>query len=125
LKSKLLNITLILTSLVGYLEWGKNSHIFLFQAEAQILATLFTNPSSVIHPLILLPIIAQLLLVITLFQKQTNKVLTYWGIAGLSILLGFMFIIGLLKLNFSILCSTLPFHLTVVVTIYHFKKVSL
>ncbi len=32
MKSKILNFFLIITSLLGYLEWGGNSHSFLFQA---------------------------------------------------------------------------------------------
>jgi hypothetical protein len=37
-KSKFFNLLLILTSLLGYLEWGKGHQMFLFQAEAEIFA---------------------------------------------------------------------------------------
>lgn len=70
MKAKILNLLLILTSLIGYLEWGKDASVFFFQAEAQILSKLFTDTQSVLHPLILLPLAGQLLLLITLFQKN-------------------------------------------------------
>lgn len=119
MKLKILNFLLILTSLIGYLEWGGDNHIFLFQGEAEILYRLFTNPVSVIHPFILIPLIGQMLLLITLFQKSPNKKLTYVSIAGLGLLLGFMFLIGLISFNFNILLSTIPFLIVVVLTIRH------
>lgn len=122
MQNKFFNALLILTSLIGYLEWGGNNHIFLFQAEAKILESLFTNPASVLHPFTILPLIAQVLLAITLFQKQPNKFLTYAGIVGLSLLLLLMFIIGLMTLNYTIICFTLPFLLTAGITIYYSKK---
>jgi hypothetical protein len=39
---------LLLTSLIGYLDWGGNNSTFLFQAEADVLSKLFTEPGSVI-----------------------------------------------------------------------------
>ena len=50
MKSKLLNALLIVTSLFGYMEWGGGNHLFLFQAEGQVLAKMFTDPMSVLHP---------------------------------------------------------------------------
>lgn len=73
MKPKILNALLIVTSLLGYLEWSGDSYTFLFQAEAEILHKLFTNPSSVVHPFILLPLIGQILLLITLFQNHQVK----------------------------------------------------
>jgi len=122
MKSKILNILLIVTSLIGYLEWSGNNQMFLFQGEAEIIYKLFTNPASVIHPFILLPLIAQILLLITLFQKSPSRILTYISIAGLGLLLGFMFIIGLISLNFKILLSTIPFLIVAILTIRNQKK---
>ena len=121
MKLKILNFLLIITSLIGYLEWGGDNHIFLFQGEAEIVYKLFTNPGSVMHPFILLPLIAQILLLITLFQKSPGKKLTYISIAGLGLLLIFMFIIGLISFNFKILLSTIPFLIVVVLTIRHLR----
>ncbi|MFZ1457935.1 MAG: hypothetical protein WAT46_17960 [Saprospiraceae bacterium] len=122
MKPKILNALLIVTSLLGYLEWSGDSHTFLFQAEAEILYKLFTNPSSVVHPFILLPLIGQILLLITLFQKSPSKILTYVSIAGLGLLLGFMFIIGLISLNYKIIISTISFLVVAVLTIINLRK---
>jgi hypothetical protein len=122
MKSKILNILLIITSLIGYLEWGGDNHVFLFQGETEIIIKLFTNPASVIHPFILLPLVGQILLLITLFQKSPGKMLTYFSITSLGLLLGFMFVIGLLSMNFKIVLSTIPFMITAVLTIRNFRE---
>lgn len=123
MKSKILNSLLILTSLLGYLEWSGNSHSFLFQAEAEILSKLFTDPTSIIHPFTILPIVGQLILFFTLFQKTPNKTLTYIGIGCLGILLGFMFVIGLISLNHKIIISTIPFLVISFMAIRYYGKI--
>lgn len=117
MKIKWLNIGLILTSLLGYLEWGGGNSIFLVQAEWEIVLKLFTDPMSVIHPFVLLPLIGQLLLVLTLFQNRPGKRLTYWGMAGIGILLVLMFFIGLIGINLKVVLSTLPFLLLSIYTL--------
>ena len=60
MKSKILNLLLIVTSLLGYLEWGGGNASFLFQAEGEVLSKMWSEPSSVLHPFIVFPILAQL-----------------------------------------------------------------
>jgi hypothetical protein len=120
-KAKILNALLIFTSLMGYLEWGKDNRVFLFQAEGQILLKLLNEPVAVAHPFTMLPMLGQLLLLITLFQKSAGKILTYAGMTGIGILLAFMFVIGLVSLNWKILVSTLPFLLIAFLTLRHFR----
>ena len=122
MKSKLLNLLLILTSLFGYLEWGGGNHRFLFQAEGELLSKLFSDPASVLHPLTMLPFVGQLLLLITLLQKKPSKILTYTGLAGLAILLVFMLFVGVISLNFKIIGSVLPFIIVGVLTVLHHRK---
>ena len=122
MKPKILNALLILTSLVGYLEWGQGYHSFLFEAEWEVLAKLFTNPAEAAHPFTLIPLAGQVLLVFTLFQKVPSRVLTIISIASLGLLLGFMFIIGLMSLNVKIALSTLPFVLVSIYTIRQLRK---
>lgn len=114
MKVKVLNALVVTTSLFGYLEWGKDNHMFLFQAEAEILRKLVSDPQAVIHPFTLLPLFGQIVLLITLFQKKPSRFLTIAGIAGIGLLLGLMFVIGLLSLNLKIIISTLPFLITAV-----------
>lgn len=109
MKSKLLNLLLVITSLFGYLAWGTDQHSFLFQAEAEVLRKLIHDPASAAHPFTLIPLFGQLLLLITLFQKQVSKRLTYIGLACIGLLLLLIFIIGLMGLNVKIIASILPF----------------
>jgi hypothetical protein len=122
MKSKILNFLLIITSLFGYLEWGENNHSFLFQAEVEIFSKIFTDPFSVIHPFTILPLIGQTILIITLFQKSPNKTFSYIGIGSLGILLVFMFVIGLINLNFKIIFSTIPFIIISILAIKHYRS---
>ncbi|MBK6351846.1 MAG: hypothetical protein KA251_02255 [Saprospiraceae bacterium] len=125
MKSKILNLLLIVTSLFGYLEWGGNNSILLFQAEADIISKLFTDPTSVIHPFILLPLVGQILLLVSVFQNKPSHLLTYIGIACLALLLGFMFVIGILSLNYKIIFSTLPFLVVAGTAIFHYRKIKM
>ncbi len=109
MKGKLLNFLLIVTSLFGYLEWGTNMHTFLFQAEGEILSKLTADPMSVLHPLTVLPMLGQIGLLVTLFQKQPGRILTYCCIGSMGILFLLMFAIGVMSFNLKIIASTLPF----------------
>lgn len=122
MKSKVFNFLLLLSSLLGFLEWGGGNQIFLFQAEAEILRKLFTAPMSVLHPFTVLPLIGQVLLLITLFQKQPSKRLTFISIGALSLLLGFMFLIGLISLNIKVLISTLPFLIVAFFAVRYYRS---
>lgn len=124
-KAKLLNLLLIITSLFGYLEWGQHNTSFLFQIEYEVLRNLFNDPKSVVHPFTILPLFGQVLLLITLFLKEPNKILTYVGIGCLGLLLGLMFFIGILGINYKILISTLPFILTSIIAVRNYRQKSI
>lgn len=119
---KFLNILIVLSSLIGYLEWGTHNHSFLFQAEIEILSKIFSDPVSIIHPFTLLPLAGQIILLIPLFQKRETKFLSYAGIACLSLLFVFMLFIGLFSANAKILLSTLPFFITSAMRIFFLRK---
>lgn len=121
MKSKLLNLGLILSSLVGYLEWGGNNRMFLFQGELEVIAKLFTDFGATAHPFTLLPLLGQVLLAVTLLQKSPSRMLTFFGMAGVGLLLAFMFIIGVLGLNFKIALSVAPFLTLAFVTVQHHR----
>jgi hypothetical protein len=109
MKPKILNFLLILFSLIPYLEWGKYNNSYLYKAELEIFTKLFTDPMSVIHPFTLLPMLGQVLLLVTLLNKQVNKNLTYIGITGIGLLVSLIFFIGIITLSFKIIIFSLPF----------------
>jgi hypothetical protein len=123
MKSKIYNSLLILFSLIGYLEWGKTNHSFLYQVEIEMLSKLMTDPRSIIHPLTILPLIGQILLLATLFQKKPNKTWTYIGIGCIGLLLILMFLIGLISLNYKITLSTIPFIVFSILTIKQYRNI--
>lgn len=73
MKRKFLNLLLIVTSPFGYLEWGSENSMFLFQGEWEVLVKLFQDPVAAAHPFTLMPLLGQILLLITLFQKGTEQ----------------------------------------------------
>lgn len=122
MKSKVLIALLIITSLFGYLEWGRGQHSFLLEAEWDVFKRIFTDPLSVAHPLIFIPLVGQIILFITLFKRAPNKLLIYLGTVCIGILLGLMFIIGVIDLNIKIIASTLPFLITSFYMIRYVRK---
>lgn len=122
MKIKTLTLLLIITSLFCYLSWGGNHHAFLFQAEADILAKLLSKPKEVLHPFVLIPFAGQLLLLISLFYKKPIWILINIGMTCLALLSVFMFAIGLMSLNYKILCTTLPFLIVVMLVIIEYRK---
>lgn len=124
LRTKLLNIFLLFASLLGYLEWGKDKHTFLFVVEKDLLCKLFTDTASVAHPFVLLPLLGQLFLSITIFQKKPSLVLTYIGILSLGLLLVFIFLIGVFSVNIKMIVCSLPFIIISIITIRLRKEMS-
>lgn len=120
---KALNLILLVTSLFAYLEWGGGNHTFLFQAEMEVMKLLFSKPGSAVHPFTVIPMLGQLILLFTLFQKQPGKWLTYTGLGCIGLLLLFIFIIGIMGLNYKIILSATPFIITAIITIrVHSRK---
>src|SRR6185436_12672127 len=107
--------------MLGYLEWGQDNSMFLFQGEVEILRRLFSDPLSVAHPLVLLPMAGQLILLMTLIPGVPRRMLTYIGNACLGLLLGFICFIGVISLKFG---STLPFLFTAVYAIRHYRRIA-
>lgn len=122
MKAKILNLLLILSSFVGYLEWGKNGKMFLLQGELDVIPKLFSDPGSVLHPFIILPLLGQIFLVFTLFQNNPSKVLTYIGIGCIALLLLLVTFISVIDLNYKMFLSTIPFIVTSVLTVIHNRR---
>src|ERR1035441_5347881 len=106
---RLINICLLLTFLIGYLEWGKNHSVFIFQIEAEIFLKGKNDFKSILHPLIVIPFLGQIVILCTIFQQKVSRILSLLGLACLSTLMLLLFVIGLLTLNIKIAGSSLPF----------------
>lgn len=117
MRLKLLNLGLLLSSFFGYVEWGGGNSMFLFQGEMEVVRKLITEPISAAHPFTLIPLAGQLALLITLLQKVASRWLTIAGIAGLGLLLLFIFLIGILGSNLKMVLSVIPFILLAIFTV--------
>ena len=122
MKQKIINLLLIFSSLLGYLEWGGNNHLFLMQAEGELLRKMCSNPISVIHPFTLMPFSGQIILAITLLQKAPSKMLTFIGIGCIIFLFLLMLFIGISTKKFKIFFSTIPFIFFSVLTIVRYRN---
>lgn len=120
---KLLNAALLLTSLIGYLEWGGGNSEFLFQIEYDLIFGALKDPNNFKHPFVLLPMLGQALILITLFQKTPGRTLTLIGLACMSLLMLFILLSGVLGMNVRVVLSTLPFVITgIFVVRAHWKR---
>ncbi|MCH2199640.1 MAG: hypothetical protein MK081_12745 [Flavobacteriales bacterium] len=120
-----LNLLLVLSSFIGYLEWGDGNSQLLIQMEGEILRELTSDPASILHPLIILPMIGQGVLLFTLRQTQPNKWLTLLGIVCIGALMVIILIAGIAGQRGMIILSTVLFLTIAIFTIYqHFLKVT-
>lgn len=106
---RLVNLFLLLSFQFGYLEWGRDRHMFVYQVEAELFSKACSGPESFLHPFIIVPLCGQVLLLVTLFQRRPGRILSLAGLTCLSLLMILLLFIGLLSLNYRILLSVLPF----------------
>lgn len=110
---------LILTSLFGYTEWGKGYHAFVFQMEYFLLSPKGMNAENYQHPLVLIPLAGQLLLIAALlFQKLPNWITTA-GMIAIGIFLWLLLFIGVIDLNPRITAAALPYLICCGLWIYY------
>lgn len=119
---KTFNFLLIITSLFGYTEWGQNHHAFIFEMEQELLVHFISKMGAFSHPLILIPLMGQLLLIVTLFQKEPYKKLTFIGLGCLSLIILMFLLVGILSINFKIIGSTIPFIVVAILTVRSYLK---
>ena len=114
---KIKTLLLLISSLFVYLSWGPCNEAFLVQIEIDVLKKLLSDPVAALHPFTIIPLLGQLVLVITFIQKTPSNLLMKTGISYLFFLIGFVFIVGLLSLRLPIIISTLPFILLAFITL--------
>lgn len=115
---RVINLLILLTSLLGYLEWGNGQSAFLVEVEWLLFSGQTSSVGDFAHPLIFLPLAGQLLVLMALFQKIPGRRLTTLGLALIAVLLPLVSVVGLISLNPRIFGSTLPFF---AVSIWHLR----
>ena len=99
---------ILISSLIPYLNWGWENHAFLFQIELEIIKKICSDPAQVIHPLIIIPVLSQVIIItFGLFIPKVRPV--YIRIIGLFLLFIFIFLAGFLSANLWVILSAVPF----------------
>lgn len=116
IKLYVVKLALLLTPLLGYTEWGNNS-AFIGEMEFEVLTNSKNIVSNFTHPLILLPFLAQIIIIIDILKPQ-KKWLINSSIIAISIVMFLFLFIGIIDLNLKISASTLPFW----ISLYFYRK---
>ena len=99
---------LLLSSFIGYLEWGKHSE-YIGQIEFDLLLKMSDSPKAFLHPFILLPLLGQMTLLASLLVPNPQYWLVLITSGGIALLYLMLLFIGLLNWNLKITLFTLPF----------------
>jgi hypothetical protein len=121
-KIRIIKIAIFISFLFCYLEWGGSQSSFIYQMEYSIFSE-DDNVSAFTHPFILLPLIGQVILLVSIFLNERSRILTRISIIFLSVLVLMILLVGVLSLNIKIIASTLPFLLLSLYYFFSGKKV--
>jgi hypothetical protein len=120
---RLLNIFLLLTFQIGYLEWPPQHSMFVFEAAYEILSKTETLFSNLTHPIILLGLLAQLVLFMAAIVPKSNKKINAVGIVILGLLMLLFLLISLLSKNIKMFAAALPYLIISVYYFWNYKKI--
>ncbi len=119
---QLINLALIIAFLFCYLEWPPHNSMFIFMAEYEIFANQKNWVSNFTHPIIIAGLVAQLILLYCVLNKNASFKLNSIGILLLTPIILLFFVVGLLSLNAKIALSTLPYLIMVMIYFWHWKQ---
>jgi hypothetical protein len=119
MQQRILPIAIFLAFLFCYLEWAGGNSGFIFQLEYDAFSR-GMDKSSFMHPLIILPLVGQIMLFISIILLKRKAILV--GILLLSVLVVVIFLVGLLAFNLKIILSALPFLVLSALYISRYRK---
>lgn len=99
---------LFLSSFIGYLEWGKESE-YIATIEYGLLLSINDSPEVFLHPFILLPLLGQILLLVSLLVAKPKFNVVVLASTGIALLYLLLLFIGLLAWNPKMSLCALPF----------------
>ncbi len=117
-----LNFLLFLSFQICYLEWPPHNSIFVFQAIFEIFSKTENLIDNFTHPIILLGLLTQLLLLLGVLNPKMNKKINAIGILLLSLLVLLFLLISILSLNLKMFVATLPYLSITIYFFWNYKK---
>ena len=108
-KIKWIHLGLVASFLIGYMEWGKDQKMFIFQAFADIFEKGLADPVTFLHPFILFPLVGFLGILYALFKSKQSRTLTLLSIGSMALIMLFIFFIGVFMGNVKMILYNLPF----------------
>lgn len=118
---RLLNLGLLITFQFCYLEWPNHS-MYIFEAEKEIFTKTENWISNFTHPIILIGLVTQIVLLLGVIQLKINSKLNNLSVLLLGTLVLLFAVVGVLSLNYKIIFSTLPFLILAVIYFVKFRK---
>ncbi len=102
-------VTLLVASLLPYLKWGGGHTAFLGQIEYQLLFDQGLQWDALLHPMVMLPLAGQVLLLATLAQRLPNWWLATVALLPVTLLISLVAIGAVLTRNIESMVSVMPF----------------
>ena len=106
---RIINLGLLIAFSFCYLEWPPNNSMFIFQGEYEIFTNTKNMASNFTHPIILLGLVTQLILLYSAIKVNVSKKLNHLGVLLLTPVVLLFLVVGILSSNIKIILSTLPF----------------
>lgn len=117
-----LNLLLFLSFQICYLEWPPHNSMFVFQAIFEIFSKTENLVDNFTHPIIILGLLTQLLLLLGALNPKMNKKINAIGILLLGLLVLLFLLISILSLNIKMFIATLPYLSISVYFFWNYKK---
>ncbi|HND86990.1 MAG TPA: hypothetical protein PK971_01610 [Saprospiraceae bacterium] len=106
---KLALLCTLLSPLLGYMEWGGGHSAYVWQVEYDLLRGTGVQADTLSHPLVLLPLLGQVLLLALVFMTRPARRWVWVGLSLVGVLMLMLTVVGLLAFHPRILLSVLPF----------------
>ena len=119
---RFVNLLMLIAFQIGYMEWPPHNSMFVFQAQYEIFSKTDRLLTNLFHPIILLGLVVQIILIIGAFLPNLNKKINAIGILLLSLLVLLFLLISILSLNLKMFLATLPYLSITVYFFWNYKK---
>lgn len=120
-KFKWLNLALLISFSLCYLEWGGNQSMMIGQTQYEILSKQEGFWDTLLHPVVLSGLLSQCCLIYAILVPRPLRLVNLIGVVLLSLVVALFLLVGLLSLNVKMILSDIPFAVSAVMFFRHLK----